>query len=253
MSESKSVDDFKSLSEQKRIFKLEKAIHRLKKVGEVQLQILLEHEKSNAPKEIGFMYFFKTVKFTWENIDFALKLGKGRSRHFNVYPARVIYENVFRIEHYINQDKKGQNEIAFWEIARLLKRFYDKDKDASFKNSYDGMVRDFGDPSTNYPDISDKSAYKDPFPKMDTLVEQSKLPNSSGFYFHYQALCESHHGKLLSIYIAEDELGQYRRNLMYVYLLTRWLLMITDSHIKNPCKDLIEVTFKDVESLLNIK
>ena len=245
--------DFQSLSEQKKIIKLEKAIHILQQVGEVQLELLERHEKSDTPKEIGYLYFFKTVKHTWENINFALKLGKGKSRHFNVYPTRVIYENVFRLEHYINQDRKGQNEISFWEIARLLKRFYDKDKDQVFKESYDGMVKDLGDPTIKYPDISDKSAYKDPFPKMETSVSQSKLPNNNGFYFHYQALCESHHSKLLSIFIAEDEIGQYRRNLMYIFLLTKWLLMITDSHIKNVTKNLIEKAFRDTDSLISVK
>lgn len=248
-----SVVDFKTLSEQQKIIRLEKAIRVLKKVGEVQVELLEKHKKSNVPKESGYLYFFKTVNHTWENIEFALKLGKGTSRHFNVYPTRVVYENVFRLEYYINQDRRGQNEIVFWEIARLLKRFYDRDKDKEYKDTYDRMVKDLGEPTVKYPDITENSAYKDPFPRMETLVSQSKLPNNNGFYFHYQALCESHHSKLLFIFIAENEVAQYRRNLMYIFLLTKWLLLVTDGHIKNITKDLVERAFRDTDLLISVE
>ena len=111
-----------------------------------------------------------------------------------------------------------------------MKRFYDAFGDQSFKMGYERVFRNLGEVGETYPDIEEDKAYYDPFPNMHDLMSKSKSPGASGFYKHYQFLCESHHGKLLSLYIAENEAAQYRRNLHYVYLFCIRLLKITDAH-----------------------
>ncbi|MEK9195399.1 MAG: hypothetical protein AAB975_03405, partial [Patescibacteria group bacterium] len=88
-----------------------------------------------------------------------------------------ICENIFRLEYYINQTKDQQNEICFWEMARVMKRFYDEFKDEEFKNQYDEIVKDLGNLNVIYPDIEKDEAYKDKFPNMEVLMRQSKLPS----------------------------------------------------------------------------
>ena len=52
------VSFFKSLPEQKKVVRLEKALGVLMKVGEHQLKLLKAYHSSNKSKEIGFAYFY---------------------------------------------------------------------------------------------------------------------------------------------------------------------------------------------------
>jgi len=235
---------FASLDENKKILKIEKSLKEIIVVSKKQISLLKNyHDSKNNKKEIGFAYFYKTALSTWDNVNFALKLGKGKYRHFNVYPTRVVCENVFRLEYYINQNFTGQNEISLLEMTRIMKRFYDETQDVIYKDYYDKMIKDLGDKNTNYPKIEEKGSYKDPFPSMKNLITNSKLTNSKNFYMHYRFLSESLHNKLMSIYIAEDKKSQYRRNIFYLNILCRWMLMVVDSHIQH-------VTKKDVDNVI---
>jgi len=167
-------------------------------------------------------------------------LGGSEYQHFNFFPARLVCENVFRLEHYINQKREVQNEICLWEMMRVMKRFFDEFGDENFKTQYEHTRDELGEPGKRYPDITASDAYKDPFPIIRELIESTKLPNSKGFYTHYQFLCESHHGKLLSLHIAKHEDAQYRRNLLYIFIFCRWFLMITDTHIQRVTKDTVD-------------
>lgn len=208
------------------------------------------HSSKKSKKEIGFAYFYKTVLSTWDNAIFALKLGKGKYRYFNVYQTRVVYENVFRLEYYINQSVKDQNNICLFEMTRIIKRFYDYTGDVIYKKYYDGTVKDLGDKNTTYPKIEEKGAYKDPFPTIASLVSNSKLNNDEDFYMHYRFLSESQHNKLMSIYIAEDPKAQYRRNISYLIILCRWLLRVVDSHIQNVTKKDVETVIKETDEIM---
>lgn len=239
---------FQSLSEEEKILRLKKAICLLSEIGDGHIELLNKHDRSNVHKEIGFAYFYPTVENLWENVKFSLFLGKGQFRSFNFYPARLICENIFRLEYYINQDKKKQNEICLWEMARIMKRFYDESGDKIYKEQYELVFRDFGEPGEIYPGINEDKAYHDPFPSIKKLIEKSKLPRSGNFYKNYQFLCESHHGKLLSLHIAKNQIAQYRRNMFYIFLFCRWLLIITDAHINLVTKNIIDrVTEKAFE------
>ncbi|MFA4936815.1 MAG: hypothetical protein WC575_00780 [Patescibacteria group bacterium] len=244
------LDFFQSLSEQKKIRRIKKALESLISVSKRQLFLLDKYEKSARQKEMGFAYFFRTLKYTWENVDFALDLSRNRNRRFNIYPTRLICENVFRLEYYIKQKKKEQNEICLWEMLRLMKRYYDEYGDLYYRNSYEGMVRDLGEKGTTYPNIDDKTAYHDPFPSIEQLVTKSNLPSTKGFYIHYRYLCEGHHGKLLAIYIADNEIAQCRRNLLLIALFCKWLLLITDSHIEHATKEMVAVTIKKADDII---
>jgi hypothetical protein len=240
----KQIEDFAKLHEDKKILRIEKSLRELMIVFQKQISLLRGYNNSSVnKKEIGFGYFYKTVLITFDNLEHALKLGKGKYRHFNIYPTRAICENVFRLEYYINQNKDKQNEICLLEMTRIMKRFYDETKDLTYKEYYDKTIKDFGNKSINYPNIEEEKAYKDPFPSIQELMRQSKLPNVKNFYMHYRFLSESHHNKLISIFIAENQKAQYRRNIFYLNILCRWILIIIDSHIQN-------VTKKDVENVI---
>lgn len=222
------VKFYAGLPEKNKIVRIERALICLIKAGDKQINLLKKYESSSAAKEIGFAYLYKTTISTWENIKFSKYVGKGKYKHLNFFPARLVCENVFRIEYYISQNVKGQNKICFWEGARIMKRFYDEFDGEEFSEYYQNMVRDFGDEEEIYPKITENKAYKDPFPSIELLIKDSKLPSATGFYMHYRYLCESHHGKLLSLYVTDDPTKAYRQNLFYIFIFARWMLILVD-------------------------
>lgn len=247
---SEAVENFAKLAETKKIIRLEKAINELLKTGHYQLELLNRYHKSDSEKEIGFDYFYRTLNSSWECVKFSISLGKGKYRYFSFFPARLLLENIFRLEYYINQGVKGQNEICFWEMARVMKRFYDEFGSSEFKVHYDKLVKDLGESGVVYPNINEDKAYKDPFPSIEKLILQSKLPNSQGFYTHYRFLSEQEHGKLISLYMSEHDIGQYRRCLFYIFLLSKWLLLIVDSHIQNATKDMVNASLAKTDNIM---
>jgi len=245
---------YEDLPEKKKVERLERSLRVLIATLEFQKEKLKKYKNSKiTEKEIGFGYFYETFSNTLDNIRFALNLGKGKYKYFNVYPTRVVCENVFRIEYYINQNIKIQNEISFYELTRIMKRFYDVDNDDTFKKSYDGMVKDFGEKDKIYPEITDQKAYKDPFPSIENLMKTSKLLNSKNFYIHYRFLSESQHSKLLSIFVSKDQNSQYRRDIFYLNLFSKWLLRLVDIHIKNETKKEVDSAIINSEKILNLK
>lgn len=249
MTTKEQLDFFQLLPEQNKIRRIKKALENLRSAGKHQLSLLDKYEKLNKPKEIGFAYFFRTLKYTWENVDFALDLSRGKNRRFNIYPTRLICENIFRLEFYTKQTRKEQNEICLWEMLRIMKRFYDEFSDSKFGDLYEEMIKNLGEVGTAYPNINDKNAYHDPFPPMEQLMAKTNLPSTKNFYYHYRYLCEGHHGKLLAIYTADNEIAQCRRNLFYIALFCKWLLLLTDNHIKHATKEIVDAVIKKVDDI----
>lgn len=246
----KEIESYEKLPDSKKVIRLKRAISELQKTGEYQLGLLTKYHKSNSVKEIGFHYFFTTLKSLWEQVSFAVHLGKGKYKHLSFFPTRLLLENVFRLEFYINQKLKQQNEICFWEMARVMKRYYDEFGDDVFAKNYKKLVEDIGDKEYIYPDISEGGAYKDPFPHIEKLIFSSKLPGVKGFYTHYRFLSELEHGKLVSLHMSKESHSQYRRCLLYVFILCRWLLLLVDSHIKHETKDVVKLSIEKANSIV---
>ena len=238
---------FDKLTEKQRIFRLKKGLTELLTAAEKQLALLKQYRDSETQKNIGFDYFYRTLDASWELVRYSKFLGRSNFKAYAFSPARMLYENVFRLEYYINQKIDDQNDIAFWEVARVLKRFYDEFEDERLKNNYEQLVREFGNDGFDYPKIEDKEAYRNPFPSMKVLVEKTQIKHASKFYFHYRYLSECEHSKLVSLYIFEDSDGQYRRCLFYSYLLSRWLLQITDAYIQNETDSIVSKSLKNAE------
>jgi hypothetical protein len=240
---------FQSLSEKEKLVRYKKVVNLLLIVGKGHVELLSNHHQSDVHKEIGFAYFFHTVESLWENVEFSISLGEGKFGHLNFYPARLIAENVFRLEYYIQQTKEKQNEICLLEMTRVMKKFYDAFGDVAFKEQYEKVYKELGEVGKIYPSIEEKSAYQDPFPNTFDLIQKSKLPQSEGFYKIYQYLCEAHHGKLLSLYMAKHS-SQFGRNLSIIFLLSKWTLIITDSHIHNKTKSLVDEVIEKATQIL---
>ncbi|OHA08844.1 MAG: hypothetical protein A3B37_00650 [Candidatus Sungbacteria bacterium RIFCSPLOWO2_01_FULL_59_16] len=239
---------FKSLSEEDKIIRFEKAVRLLMEIGDYHVKLLTRHHESDAPKEIGFGYFYPTVKDSWDNVRFSLFLGEGEFRHFSFYPARLLCENIFRLEYYINQNRSKQNEITLWELARVMRRFYDEFGDHDFRREYERTIKELGEAEKTYPNVEEDKADHDPFPNMWNLVNMSKLPGAKGYYIHYRFLSEGNHGKLLSLHIPSK--ARYKLSLQYIFHFCRWLLLITDIHINRVTRDAVDMAIKRADEIL---
>jgi hypothetical protein len=226
---------------EKKIVRLEKSINILLKTLDIQINKLNKFNNLPVEKNVGFIYFFETVKTIQENGSFALSLGKSKNRRFIFYPVRTIFENTLQIEYYCKQKKDGQDKIAISEVARLAKLYYDREMDESnqgmanhYKETYESVVSD------DYPPI-DKAKIKDDFPNFERLTEDSNFNIDGRLYFAYRNLAESTHGKLIARIISnDDEQGEYIRGLMHLSFLMIQVLKIIDAHIQGATKN--EVT-----------
>lgn len=233
------------LSLQQKKTRVERALGVILLVAEKQLVLLNKYEASSASKEVGFLYFINTVKSIWENVYFALALGKGRNLGFAFYPTRLVMENHLRLEYYCKQGKEGQNDIALRELMRLAKRFYDREKsEGNTGDQYKETYKSFAQGGT-YPGIDNARAGDDPFPNMRELCQQSHVYATQSdkgmkLYFAYQALAELTHGKLFANISARDDQSEYVRSIMELYSLAVNTLKLIDYHA-------VGVTAKEVE------
>lgn len=200
-------DFWSSLSDQKKIARLERAVSLLEKIGQRQLDLLREYERNpHKHKEVGFMYFIRTVEATWDNIIFSRALGKNKFRKFNVYPTRVVYENVLRLEHYIKQGREQQKKIVLLEMLRVYKRFYDEYEDFGFEKDYREVIKDFGFAEEDVP--GSRVKHQDPFPSVEEMLRKTSLKNMFS-YFHYRIMSEIGHSKLVALFMSRDETGVF--------------------------------------------
>lgn len=83
---------------------------------------------------------------------------------------------------------------------------------------------------TNIETIDVKSL--EPFPSMWQLTKNSQIDGAGSWYFHYQALAEESHGKLVSVtMVNQNEAQAYRLSLMYLLVMTNDVLKNTDFHL----------------------
>ena len=224
----------------------------IRTVAKKQIALLEKHERSDAQKEVGYMYLMATVKNVWDNIDFAIELGKGRFRRFSYYPTRTILESLLRLEHYCRQQKDGQNDIAIRELLRIAKRFYDRDKiENQTGEPYRTMYADIAAHGT-YPPVEDANPKDDPFPNMRALTEATPAYNKDAhLYFSYEALCELSHGKMMAVTTAtQDDLGEHVRSMMGLQSYACNMLRLVDHHIKGVMAAEIEEAIKACEAII---
>jgi len=240
------------LSSQQKKSRLDRAFLILERAANRQLALLNKIEKDDKiQKNIGYIYFFDTVKNFWSHAEFAYALGKGKNRKFCNFPARLLMETVMRLEFYIRKSKKEQDDIAIKEMLRVCKRYYDRDKTegrnpVEFRDYYVKLAVD-----GNYPDIDKANPNINPFPDMKTLTENSKINDASKWYFHFQALAESTHGKLFAIKMARlDDLREYIRSMMYVLLMCNKALLIVDKHIRGASNSFILKAINESEKVI---
>lgn len=240
------------LTVKQRKARMELAFILLKKVAAKQIALLQKYEKSSAVKEVGFTYFITTVKNAWDNIDFAIEIGKGRFRRFSYYPTRTILESLLRLEHYCRQQKDGQNDIALRELLRIAKRFYEREKiENGTGEPYRTIYADIA-AQGNYPKVEDANSKDDPFPNMKKLTEETPAYNKDAhLYFSYEALCELSHGKMMAVNTAvQDELAEHVRSLMGLQSYACNLLRLVDHHIQGVMATEIEKAIKEVEAII---
>ncbi|MBX4211649.1 MAG: hypothetical protein KW806_02560 [Candidatus Yanofskybacteria bacterium] len=257
------------LSEDQRLTRFFKVAHVLQQIAIKQTDLLRAYEKNNKDSlHPGFLYFINTVEGFWENFDFIISLGKRRERVMAHYPARSMLETLFRVEHYINHKKEGQNYIADVEILRIWKRLYDeglsKQTDIQrVKDSYNAVLENAAldkDPLFLIDTVKERQL--DPFPSLEQLTQQSRLSQAKDWYFHYRILCEHSHAKLVaSIMRSSDPKRQYRQMLMYgcffakemLMVVDHHILMVVDHHIKGATKQDVKDALIRVEDIVKAK
>lgn len=235
------------LSAEERKKRIELAFIPIKESANAQITLLKKYENSNFNKEIGFKYFTVTVKNAWDNIDFAIEIGKSSFMQFSYYPTRTVLESLLRLEYYCFQNKDGQNDIALREILRIAKRFYDREKiDNGTGEPYKTIYTDIASQGS-YPPIEKANPKDDPFPNIRKLTEETPAyEKNCHLYFTYEALCELSHGKMMAIGNAnEDGLAEHVRSLMGLFSYSCNLLRLTDHHIQG-------ATAPEVEKAINI-
>jgi len=261
MSENEILDDktFKNLwlnklSDKNRKLRLERAFKIIREVADKQVSLIRKFENEGNPDGIRFLYFSKTLECIWENADFALGLGKGKYRRFSFYPVRTVFENTFRLEYFTRQKQTAQNDIAAREILRICLRHYNYEKGEGniekaeeFKKYYE-EIANYGD----YGNIdSIKESVLEPFPNIKELTDSSKLAGASSWYFHYKALAELTHGKLMHKIITDLSFsGEHRRSLMCLLLLCKDVIRFTDFHLNGQTKKEVEEAIKKAEYII---
>ena len=247
------------LSEGQRLSRFIRVAGNLYKVGQKQLELLKDYERQNKNNlHTGFLYFIKTLDGFWDNFDFLMSLGKSRNRIMAHFPVRSMLETTFRLEHYINEKRNGQNYIADVELLRIYKRIYDdmvsKQEDTqaveATYNSYLAIAGLNSDPTFAIQVVKEDKI--DPFPSLYQLIQKSKLSQAEGLYFHYRILCEHSHGKLVAhIMRNSDPKRSYRQMLMYGCIFAREMLKIVDHHIQGATKKEVEEVILKTNNIAN--
>jgi hypothetical protein len=245
-----SVFWWNELTPNQRKSRIEDAFVPIRTVGRKQMSLLDTHSKSSAEKDIGFLFFVTTVRNTWNNVDFAIELGKGRHRRFSFYPTRTVLESLLHLEHYCGQKKDGQNDIALREMLRIAKRFYDREMVENqtgepYKTWYEEIAGE-----GKYPTIDKANSSDNPFPKIKKLADESPVYKGAHLYFSYQALCELAHGKMLAITASrQDELAEHTRSLMELFSLSCNLIKLVDLHIQGATNEDVTKALHESEAI----
>lgn len=243
------------LTEKQRKTRAEKALRIIVPVATQQFKILKKFEESGGPDGLRFTYFRETLKNIWDCVDFVLSLGKGKNRVYAFYPARTILENTFRLEFFTRQKNiKDQEDIALKECLRICKRNYDSELSAGnngdadkYKQCYKSLA-----PHGNFLSIDDIDVRSlEPFPNMKVIMGYSKIEGRIKWYYHYQALAESSHGKLMHIIMNDQHKNeQYRLALMYTTVMCNEILKITDFHLQGKTRKEVVEAIQKAESIV---
>ena len=241
------------LSKKQRKERILRAFSPIRKMAQKQIDFLKKYEKSDKEKDIDFMYYYNTLASVWNNIDFAIALGKGRYQKFAFYPTRNVLENGFRLEYFTRQSKEKRKEIAVIEFLRVIYRSYEHDKSkgrdvSEYKENY----KHFASLVKISPKIDDfKKSEAEPFPSMFELVKNTKIEGGIDWYHHYQSLCEVAHGKLFrTIMSSSFELDEYVWCLQYIQFMAIYVLKLTDFHINGLVTKEVKNIIKQAEGII---
>jgi len=245
------------LTDGQRKARLEKAFKILERVRDKQFNLFKRIERDRIIDDPGprLLYFEGTLKNIWDNVNFALSLGKSKNRKFSFYPARSVLENTFRLEHFTRQKSRGkQDDIAVKEFLRVCKRNYDFHKSQGNDNGteeFRDLYKKFASLG-NYPSIDRvKEKTLDPFPCIYDMVKNTKIRGGLSWYYHYQALAELTHGKLLhSQMMNMNEKSQHIRSLMYTLVMCNEVVKISDFHLGGATKKEVTEAIREAEYIV---
>ncbi|MDD2646859.1 MAG: hypothetical protein PHV78_02625 [Patescibacteria group bacterium] len=248
-----NLDLWNKLSAVQKKTRIEFALKIIINVAQIQKQSLKNIKKFGNPDAERFLYFEKTLDDIWENIKFAISLGKGKNRKFAFYPARSVLENFFRLDYFTQQNPQEQKNIAMMEALKVCKIMYDQEKTnnhtegmKSFNNHYqkvsDGTYQDID--SINLSSL-------DAFPSMKEMMKRSNLLDGNEWYFIYRSLSESAHGKFMARLIRElDDRAEYIRSLMCLNRIAIETIKITDFHLRFKTKDDVKRVIIQAKSII---
>jgi hypothetical protein len=240
------------LTEKQRLDRLKRSFAIVKEVADKQLNLLHEFHKSAAPKDERFAYFYQTYKNAWQNAEFAINLGDDKNCRFSFYPVRMVLETTFRLEYFSHQKPETQMEIAQVEILRIAKRFFELEKrlggdPTKFVDTYNFFAKDGDYPSIE--EIDERNL--DKFPSMKQLTSASKIEGGEQWYFHYQVFAEHSHGKLMSIFMQEEDIdASHRRSLMCLQVMCNDLIKNADFQLGSKTRDDVVQALKKAESIV---
>ena len=214
---------------------LDGAINKLLNVAKQQIAFVNNWKeiKNDDSKSARHLYVFNTIENFWENIELALYLGQGKFSHFAFYPVRTCMETFLQFHYFAKQSIEEQDNLSIKELLRSSVRYYNREVDAggnfnTYKDYYDLHASGFGLPPINKIKRVDDEIKT--FPGIRKLCEDYLPEQTSILYFLYQALCEGVHGR--GIYYAmhqqAQELQEYRRTIMQVYMFCKDILLILD-------------------------
>ncbi len=234
---------FNNLDEHLKLKKIYKVYCNLKKVADLQLSKIQEHKKNkNIPKEIIHHYLCVSIEGFWDKVDFFFSLRKNKYRKHNGLIVRSILEQLLQMCFFTLSEKKIKNKIIFQEIARINKRFYDRDTNnnqdpSEWQIKYSKNINFFKNDIIEFNFPSKLSEIKEeqikPFPPAPELCKLAKkiFPNSDidKWYDDYRYFCEEEHNGLV-INWNKDEKRYYRQNLMYCSTYGRYMVELINRH-----------------------
>jgi len=229
-------DNWQKLTSSKRKAKIEKCYHVLRQVGNKQLVLLRKYELDKSiQKTERHLYFFNLTKSFWKDGDFALALGKNKYSFYAVYPARTMFEKLFKMIWFSNlKTEDEQNKVAIMELLTSCLDLYRMEKDNGNSGKEYEEYYNIYNADGNFKDIKSitRSELK-VFPNFEELCLKSGFDDSENLYKTYRYLCGLPHGQLLSIIMAKQDIaGEYRRYIMIIIRCCIEMLRTVDYNLE---------------------
>ncbi|MDD5749503.1 MAG: hypothetical protein PHO91_01825 [Patescibacteria group bacterium] len=206
----------------------------------------VELKKLNLKNELRYIYVVETFEAINDCISLSHKLNTPKEHVHGLVVIRPAFENLLRLEYFLNQTKEKQNELATKEVLKIAARFYKFTGDEKYKTYY----KKFNKEAITSNDIERFDTKDKIFPDIKTLINKTKI-NIKDLEFIYSNLSEFSHGRLMALVMGKSEL-QYFSPTPIAHLITIELMKITDNFLNRKTYNYIKTAMEKSSKILSI-